>query len=684
MGVQRSRWRTAWAFALGSCIVMLVAAAVALAAVNGVSPWSLSYLLFVTACAVAGAVIVGQQPSNVVGGLLLVSAASFAALEASGQYAVLSLRHPDLIGGGVAAWPQNWLWIPANLAICLLPLYFPTGRAEHPVQVWASRAVTGLGALAMVVAAGRPGANSQQSGPVALVNPWGWEPLAASARIVDTAVGVLGAVVFVAGALDLVRRATRHPGPTRARLKWVGYAAGLAALVICARFAAGLLDDHPGPWPAADTAWELLGALGVALLPVAIGVAIVRHRLFDIDLAINRTVVYLIASALVAAGYLGLATYLGSLLGRQSTLAVSAAAAIVVAIAFAPVRTAVQTGVDRVMYGVQPYEVLRRLGRTVEAAPAAADVLPAVATMLQNTLRLSFVEIRAAGRTLARVGQAPREVRPVALVSHGTEVGELLIWPPPGWLRRDRRLLADLGPPLASTVMAVQAAAEAERLAAELRLSRAQLVLSGEEERRRIRRDLHDGLGPALASLGMRAEALAETGDPDRARALATRIADDARLAVGDLRRLVDGLRPPALDSVGLVAALRSHLEQFPEGPRSTVTVAGDLTGLPAAVEVAVYRIATEAATNARRHADAARVDVRLTRGTDGVTLEVSDDGRGFDSVTVRRGVGLVSMRERTEQLGGVCVVHSGPGGTSIRATLPLGTLPPPATPSGV
>ncbi|MDP9373135.1 MAG: sensor histidine kinase, partial [Chloroflexota bacterium] len=213
--------------------------------------------------------------------------------------------------------------------------------------------------------------------------------------------------------------------------------------------------------------------------------------------------------------------------------------------------------------------------------------------------------------------------------------------------------------------------------------ARQRLVAAREEERRRLRRDLHDGLGPQLASLSFKAEAARNLfrRDGARADALLAAVADQAQEAIADIRRLVHALRPPALDELGLVAALRQHAAG-PLGLGVTVEAPAALPPLPAAVEVAAYRIAQEAVTNAARHARARSCVVRLTPETAALRVEVADDGVGLPPERAA-GVGLHSMRERAAELGGSCVVEGRPGGgTRVVAMLPIAVWPGDAPPS--
>jgi signal transduction histidine kinase len=212
------------------------------------------------------------------------------------------------------------------------------------------------------------------------------------------------------------------------------------------------------------------------------------------------------------------------------------------------------------------------------------------------------------------------------------------------------------------------------RFTEDLQRSRERLVVAREEERRRIRRDLHDGLGPMLASLTLKLDVASDmVGDKPAARALLRDLKDQTQTAITDIRGLVYALRPPALDDLGLVAALREEAEQYGlSGLDVSFDAPQTLPPLPAAVEVAIYRIAQEALTNVARHANARQCTVRLILSNDLAELEVSDDGQGL-APSSGRGVGLGSMRERAEELGGTCFVESPPaGGTRLRATVPL------------
>ncbi|MGW5259566.1 sensor histidine kinase [Microbispora sp. NPDC004025] len=678
--MRRTAWATAWAVC--ALTLLLVAAALVFGQRNGAGLFAQSHLLYVVVCALVGGLITAARPGNAVGWLMAASGLCFASLDATGHYALAGLPFATPM-----AWPQTWLWVPANLSVAAVPALFPSGRPASPG--W--RAVLwGLAAVAAVTAtlsALLPGPSHQLGWGTPLPNPLGVPALAVVAPFVEPlTTGLMGAL-FVAGAAGLVRRALRGGADERAQLKWLAYAAGLAGLIVAGRVAAGLSDGDPRSiWPITSAFWEVLGTIAACLLPAAAAVAVLRHGLFDIDLVINRTLVYVLLSACVFGGYVLVVTYLGAVFRAADGLPVSVAAAGVVALVFAPLRERLQRAVNLVMYGRRddPYAALALLGRRLEEVAEAAEpgaVLAAAARSVAEALRLPHVAVEVAGGpTHAYGAPSPGAVR-LPLVHRGEPMGDLVLSPRPGESglgARDRRVLADLARQTGIAVHAV-------RLSADLQRSRERLVAAREEERRRLRRDLHDGLGPTLAALTMRAEAMQDmVRDPD-ALAMLEEIMTDAHTAMTDVRTLVEGLRPPALDTLGLAGAIRSHAARLP-GVEADVEIEGTLPALPAAVEVAAYRIAAEALANARRHAGAGRVRVRLgmTGGAPpgALEVEVADEGGEPYADTggpaaARSGVGTASMRERAAELGGACLIGPRPGGgTRVLARLPVRSAP--------
>ncbi|MEU6408523.1 sensor histidine kinase [Microbispora sp. NPDC046933] len=660
--------RTGWAVCVLS--LLLVVAALVLGHRNGAGLFAQSHLLFVAACALVGGLITAARPGNVVGWLMAACGLCFALLDATGHYALAGLPLATPM-----AWPQTWLWVPANLSVAAVPAFFPSGRPASPGWRAALWVLAAVAALMTALSALLPGPSHQLGWGTPLPNPLAVPALAAVSPFVEPlTTGLMGAL-FVAGAAGLVRRARRGDADERVQLKWLAYAAGLAGLIVAGRLAAGLSDGDPRSiWPVTSPFWELLGTFAACLLPAAAAVAVLRHGLFDIDLVINRTLVYVLLSACVFGGYVLVVTYLGAVFRAADGLPVSVAAAGVVALVFAPLRERLQRAVNLVMYGRRddPYAALALLGRRLEEAAEPGAVLAAAARSVAEALRLPHVAVEVAGGPTHAYGMPSSGTVRLPLLHRSEPVGELVLSPRPGESglgARDRRVLADLARQTGIAVHAV-------RLSADLQRSRERLVTAREEERRRLRRDLHDGLGPTLAALTMRAEAVQDiVRDPD-ALAMLEEIMTDARTAMADVRTLVEGLRPPALDTLGLAGAIRSHAARLP-GVEVDAEIDGALPVLPAAVEVAAYRIVAEALANARRHAGAGRVRVRLGMTGDGVLeVEVADEGgepyADGGAAPTRSGVGTASMRERAAELGGTCVIGPRPGGgTRVLARLP-------------
>jgi signal transduction histidine kinase len=408
-------------------------------------------------------------------------------------------------------------------------------------------------------------------------------------------------------------------------------------------------------------------------------VALLWHGLYHVDALIGRTLVYGALTACIIAIYMLVVGYLGSLFRTDDNLLISLLATGAAAALFQPLRERLQRAVNRLLYGQrdEPYAVLSDLGRRLDTTGDPAAILPAVVETIAHALKLPYAAIRVeqAGRLaeVAATGALTALPLRLPLTHQGEPVGELVL----GRRGRsepfgpaDRRLLDDL-------VRQAAAAVHAVRLTADLQRSRQQLVSAREEERRRLRRDLHDGLGPTLAALGLKLEtARNRLGHDRQAEALLADLAERTQAAVADIRRLVYALRPPALDELGLVGALRQVASasdmQAPDGLRVGVDTPDRLPPLAAAVEVAAFRIAQEALTNVVRHARARTCTLRVQLATAGLRLSIEDDGVGL---TASRGIGigLASMRERAEELGGTFAIEPRPGGgTRVQVVLPL------------
>jgi signal transduction histidine kinase len=418
-------------------------------------------------------------------------------------------------------------------------------------------------------------------------------------------------------------------------------------------------------------------AAAVALLPVAMGVAVTRHRLFDLDLAVSRALLAVSLGACLAGAYLTLFTLLRALLPEQAGVA-SAGAAAVTGLLVQPLGSRLARGADRLLYGDRsdPYAVLGRLSAGLAGGLRADEVPQAVCAAVVDALRLTSATLTidpgADARPAGRAGQPRGPVTRIELRHRADLVGELAVTPREGEReldQRDRDLLEVVAGQVAPAVASA-------RLWRELRRSREGLVAAREEERRRLRRDLHDGVGAALSGVLLQVESARElVGDPTAQRLLDAAAAGVAE-AVRDVRHVTDDLRPPALDDLGLPASLAGLAERARTPGRQVEVHVADLPPLPAAGEVACYRIAAEALANVTKHSAAAsvRVSARVDAAQAALVLEVTDDGRGLPGVVGDRGLGLGSMTRRAEEVGGRCTIEPGgaAGGTRVRAHFPL------------
>ena len=427
----------------------------------------------------------------------------------------------------------------------------------------------------------------------------------------------------------------------------------------------------------------------LAVVPVVLAcwvAAVLAWRLVEIDATLRRSLVQGVIAAAVGGVFVAVASGVNLASGTSVTALVTGG---VVALALLPIAVLLRRVAIRAVYGDRafPNRVVSEL-RRLEPTTAPESALQEALGLLSRSLRLSYAAVETVGtpgEEAWRVAVGDPRGRPttVELAVAGTPVGSLEMEVDP--LRepfgaRDQRLLEDVGTQVGALVQALAGNRELQR-------TRERLVIAREEERRRLRRDLHDGLGPSLATQLMRLEVARDMvdRDPAEAGALLDQLTDQAEADIAEIRRLVDGLRPPALE-LGLVTALRERAAQHnqavayaPAGLTWSV-VSDELGPLPAAVEVAAYRIALEAVTNAIRHSDGTSCEVTIRRLPGALALEIGDDGAGAGT-TAGTGVGLGSMRDRAEELGGTCTVSTTPGGgTLVSAVLPV-TGPGPTEP---
>ncbi len=618
--------------------------------------------LMYAAYLVVGLLILRSQPGHLVGRLMVaggsISGAGSGLLELS--WSRLRDQPGDVWAQLGATFGQAGRALGWMLVVLVLPLVFPDGRRAGPRRTarWAWRLAMFSVVASLVAGLFGPTQTDLRLGGVR--NPIGLPRATQSAfDAVATAYLLLALVTVVLAVICLVWR-WRHAGSLdRQRLLWFALAFVLPVLALLASF-----GDAGGPW---------LFAVVSIPLPIAIGVACLQHRLYDLDLVLNRSLTYGALSLAIAALYALTVGGVGAMMRQEGAGWLPWVAAGVVAVSFAPLRDALQRFANRLTYGQwsQPAEVLAATGRRLSDATDVPALLQTLTDELGEGLSLSYVEIRdAQGQCLALRGRPDDRAEIVPLQAYGVHVGALR-WSGRDLRESDRTLVRDLAGQLGAVV-------HHAALLTSLRASQERLVLAREEERRRLRRDLHDGLGPALAGLTLQVDTLRH-----ELRAAAGGQADEPLLelrsgiqsTVLDVRRIVEGLRPPALDELGLAEALRQLVGRLetPDGP--DVALAVDVPRrLPAAVEVATYRIVAEAVTNAVKHACARQVAVRVSVPGGCVVVEVCDDGRG-SAATHDEGVGFVSMRERALEIGGTLAIDSpADRGTRVRAELPVET----------
>lgn len=629
-----------------------------------------------------GALIASRRPENPIGWICLAVGIIWMTMLISTYYGLYGL-----VRSGSVPFPAaigslgEWMWVPAvGLLGTYLILLFPDGRL--PSRRWRSLARLS-GAVIVLASAGFALTPGPMDGLPGIRNPFGLEkyPWVADATL---GVMVLLPLCILASAVSLVLRFLRSRGEERQQIKWLAFATSILGLGLSSYIIpANIL---PGDAGGDDRFWvnllENAVTLSYAGVPVAVGIAILRYRLYEIDVVINRTLVYGALTASVVGIYVLVVGYLGALLQTSDNLLISLLATGIVAVLFQSLRDRLQRDVNRLMYGERddPYAAISRLGQRLETVLAPDDVLPTIVETVREALKLSYTAValpRDGGfEVAAACGEPSADPLRLPLSYQGTSVGELLLGPrAPGeeFSAADRRLLDDLAHHAGVAVHGV-------RVMEDLRRSRERLVLAREEERRRLRRDLHDELAPTLAALGLATATVGELipTDPKRATALNAELQKEIRSTVGEVRRLVYDLRPPTLDELGLAEAIQQRAARYSAsgeggGLQVKVEASGLPPELPAAVEVAAYRIVQEALMNVVRHAGAGTCTVRLVcPESQALVIEVIDDGVGLPQ-SPEFGVGLRSMRERATELGGACqIVRASPTGTRIFARLPL------------
>ncbi|WP_433373144.1 sensor histidine kinase [Streptosporangium sp. CA-115845] len=574
---------------------------------------------------------------------------------------------PGTPGASAAHWFYTRFGATLLLGLPLLILLFPDGRL--PVaRLWRRLSVISLALTALLptvfmvvpqavltryLALPLPPEIARLAfDPFSVELPYGfWPPIL---KIAYSGIVVSLVVPFAV----MVHRYRVADPDRRAQIRWLMWAALVDMFV--------LLLGYMLP---SELSVAMLG-LAIALTSSAVVVAVTKYRLYGIDRLLSATALYGILAALVILVDIVVFTAVGTVLDERN--AALAALAIVAAV-YIPLRTWLMRVVRRLVRGSRedPYATVSTLAKRLELATDPDEQLIAVARTLADAFRLSYVRVeieRPRGRRSVVEYGSPRGPSVSLPVAYRAELVGRLVLCRTDLTERDQQLLGDL-------VRQAAAAARASELSTDLQRIRAQLVVAREEERRRLRRDLHDGLGPNLGAVALRIETarnLTRTS-PAEAERILDQTAAEVATVMADIRQIVHDLRPPALDELGLLRAVRQQADRFrPSGLEVVVTGDEALGVLPAAVEVAAYRIVSEALANVVRHACASRCDIALSVNEGVLDVLVRDDGAGI-GVDVIAGVGMFSLRERAAELGGDCeIICPADGGTLVRARLPL------------
>jgi signal transduction histidine kinase len=664
---RRTRFSAAWVLPAVALVVWIAAYVLAFRSRPGLPQAPALYVLYgvpYLAFAAVGGLIIRSQRASRVGWVL----AGIGLLQGLGTLSGMVER--ELAGAPVAGWllvasaPVN---VAATGLLVVLLLVFPDGRLPSPRWRWFLRLIVVL--LAAVVVFQWTSPVPPPDVPGLPVSPLA-VPAVASALAPFTSFWTFPVALLVAAG-SLVVRYRRGDAVVRQQIKWLALATVVFALCEVGNIALG---DNPLS--------GVLDAAGKLAVVAAIGIAVLRHRLYDVDLAISRGLAYGWLAVVVTAVYVLLVVGVGTSLGNSGrpNLALSVAATIVVALISLPLRARLQELANRLVYGRRqaPYDSLTGFTRRLADRYAVGDVLPAIAAALGEGLRARAVGVQLddGGRTFlaetwppgSGLPDTPPRVR-VPITHQGLELGGLSVWNDAGLTEGEHRLLADLAHQAGLVVHNAHLSEELEQRLVELRASRLRLVAAQDAERRRFERDLHDGAQQDLVSLRMKLGQAehAVAGDP-ALRALLEELREHTAATLESIRRLSRGLYPPLLQSHGLVPALVAHARRLP----LPVQVRGTDGRFPAEVETAVYFCCVEALQNLVKHSGADRAEVLVERTGAELRFEVADDGRGFPVEHVAAGSGLQNMSDRLEALGGRLSVRSGAAGTTVHGCVPL------------
>jgi signal transduction histidine kinase len=658
--------------------------------------------VFVIAVAAVGALIVSRHPSNLIGWLFCWMALSLACSIALSQYAARALVFApgSLPAGAFAAWLQNWLPVAGVPAIILVFVLFPNGRPPSPrwrPLVWATLIAAIGETLAWVFKPGEINQAFGSTGALGITNPLG---IGHVGGFVDVVLSTFAVALLACGAasiVSLVFRFRNSAGEERQQVRWLALvAAAIGVLfilnflyggVICGGRETGICGVI-GTW--LFILFFVVGAIGI---PLAAGIAILKYRLYDLDVVVKKTVVFALVAAFITFLYVFVVVAIPTLIvgaGSGSGFSpLALATTVVVAILFQPVRIRARRLADRIVYGrrATPYEVLSEFSERLSDAYSTDDVLPRMVELVRQSSGASSVRVgvligdeivpaaaspnghRSEGPLLPPTEEAAPLEQPLQSfpVRHqGELLGAIELELPANdpMTPAKRKLVQDLASQAGLVLRNV-------RLIEELRASRRRIVTAQDARAKKLERNIHDGAQQRLVALAVKLR-LAEhltTRDPDKAAEMLADLQRETTETLEELRDLARGIYPPLLADKGLVEALRAQAQ------KAAVPVIVETDGIgryPQEVEAAVYFSCLEALQNVAKYAEAIGTRIRL-RATDGeLVFEVDDDGRGFDAANAPRGSGLQGMADRLEALGGRIEIESAPGkGTTVIGRVP-------------
>ena len=622
-----------------------------------------------------GFIVLNRKPRTVLGWLMLSMGVAFAL--PFGSYANYALNGPyaPLPGAGVALALEGPLWVPFIGISGFLLLLFPDGHL--PTRRWRWFAwLCGIGLVVLSLTIIFYPGTFEDSGYPNVVNPFGLSLLGKIGDSVFT-LAAFAPLTVVGGAVAVIRRLRRTTDPVqRQQLRWLAWSAAvIASSYVLAFFPQAIFHAAPG------SSWEnWLGTFAVMtfiLIPITIGISVLKYRLYEIDVVIRKTVVFAVLGASIAVVYFALVAGIGVLVGTRSSALASGIAAAVVAIAFQPARRWARRAADRVVYGgrATPYEVLTEFGENLADTYGAEDVLPRLARVLGEGVGAERARVWLGDGSARRIvatweagERADGEDDLLEDVRHqGQILGALSVRMPANDPIDDSRarLVTDLA---AQAGLVMRNASLVE----DLRESRRRLVAAQDLERRKLERNIHDGAQQQLVALAVKLR-LAQSlivRDPDRAEALLTELLSESNRALDDLRDLARGIYPPLLADKGLAAALEAQAARSPV----PTTVASDGVGrYPQEIEAAAYFSCLEALQNIAKYADARAVSITLATSDGRLVFRIADDGVGFDPAATGYGTGLLGIADRLAVLDGSLLVDSSPGqGTRIMGSLPV------------